>query len=1226
MAQSHDIAEPKRLIAERRYGEAIVTCRKMLVTDKDRPDINLLLGQALLAEERFDDARVEMLALVRAHPELGSAHRLLGEAHLRTGHKERADEALRRALELEPDDETARELLDELSEERFPVAQTIERWFGEDETRTVETELPAFEEEHTPVPGRVLAQPAREISIPATSAPPIVFEPSIQIDPGLTAEVARLQREQAVGPPSDQLFETSDTTLPGAPPTRGEGLRLLLERAGPLGKKPIAKPPSSLVSSSTPGPSGTQVARPLAKGAPQSVASPPASIVSPASPASPRSPVSPAPSLVTATAASPAPADAEPKTAELALPELEEEFSTELPAPIADDSDELELTRPLPPLSMAELKGAPIGLMSRPSHLPPVKAPPPRVDLDPRVLPAFGPSLGSLGPVTAAPSPTAIVPLPPLAGVAASPAPSFTPSAHAQGLPVPPTAMHAPAMGAQPFANAPPPDARRGLDRRRKLAVGAAVGVGVLLLLAIVWATSGPSALDLAIATASDDGRPASFEAALALAPADGSDLERASRAMLLSIASLELGVDHLDESDRLLSTLEGESGALPEARIARASISVARGQGGQALTVLVGLNANGPVLVEAFRARALALAQVGDLTEAVDSARQAATLAPTASRHAALYAELSVLNHDANGAQRVLDGIVGIDDVATLRLARAELGMLGGADDSTIRSDVDALLGSLVTSSTGPELGRAHLLRAQLAIRARDLESGRSDLELASTLIPGFDSRRRIQLAEAMLEAGAPARALEVARALTGETADPAARAEVVVRAALAAGDVTAAEGAVSALGESPRTNLLRARIAEARGRLDEARSLYALAAADRTLVVVARTAEGRLYLLGGHSSEAVVALTEALGANPASAPAVLLFTRAALVTNDVAAAERVVGGAIAIAPEEPEILAASALVARARGRFDQAYDALERALRIRPTDAELMVEQGEAAMLLSRLDDAQRLFDAAAALRAPPPAVHVNLARLALERGRLEMASASLGRATGAPELDVSRVRARILVARGAGRSGTTELGALRHGRGADVVLSTALASLLVQAEDDRAARGVIAGALRRDADDPDALILSALIDTHEGRSAGARTSLDRAERSAAARGALPSVRARILAVRARVAFDGADATEARARAEEAVRLDPLCAEAHLLLADLEIEASRDPIPELRLALAGTAPPGEAVGRLALRLGTGEERCALARRYLEIAPRGYDARDVQSALDDCP
>jgi Flp pilus assembly protein TadD len=332
------------------------------------------------------------------------------------------------------------------------------------------------------------------------------------------------------------------------------------------------------------------------------------------------------------------------------------------------------------------------------------------------------------------------------------------------------------------------------------------------------------------------------------------------------------------------------------------------------------------------------------------------------------------------------------------------------------------------------------------------------------------------------------------------------------------------------------------------------------------------------------------------------------------------------VVGGAIAIAPEEPEILAASALVARARGRFDQAYDALERALRIRPTDAELMVEQGEAAMLLSRLDDAQRLFDAAAALRAPPPAVHVNLARLALERGRLEMASASLGRATGAPELDVSRVRARILVARGAGRSGTTELGALRHGRGADVVLSTALASLLVQAEDDRAARGVIAGALRRDADDPDALILSALIDTHEGRSAGARTSLDRAERSAAARGALPSVRARILAVRARVAFDGADATEARARAEEAVRLDPLCAEAHLLLADLEIEASRDPIPELRLALAGTAPPGEAVGRLALRLGTGEERCALARRYLEIAPRGYDARDVQSALDDCP
>ncbi len=674
-----------------------------------------------------------------------------------------------------------------------------------------------------------------------------------------------------------------------------------------------------------------------------------------------------------------------------------------------------------------------------------------------------------------------------------------------------------------------------------------------------------------------------------------------------------------------MLGTLEGEASALPEARIARALISIARGQGGQALTVLVGLNASGSVLVEAFRARALALAQVGDLGEAVDSARQAATLAPTAARHAALYAELSVLDRDADGAQRVLDGIVGIDEVATLRLARAELGMLSGADDTTIRADVDALLGPLVTSSTGPELGRAHLLRAQLAIRARDFEGARAELELASTLIPPFDGRRRIQLAEAMLEADAPARALEVARALTGETADPAGRAEVVVRAALAAGDVSAAEGAISALGPGPRTNLLQARIAEARGRLDEARGLYALAAVDPTLVVVARTAEGRLYLAGDHPSEAMVALTEALGANPASPPAVLLFARAALASNSLAAAERIVAAAIAIDGDDPEILAASALIARARGRFDQAYEALQRAIAARPSDAELMVEQGEVAMLLSRLDDAARIFGAAAALRVVPAMVHVDQALLAIERGQLDVASAALDRATGAPELAVSRARARVLVARGAGRTGADEVARLRRGRGSDPVLATALAALLIQAEDDRGARGIVSGVLRRDEDEPEALILSALIDTHEGRS-GARASLERAERSAAARGALPSVRARILAVRGRVAFDGADRTEARARAEEAIRLDPLCGEAHLLLADLEIESSRDPIPELRLALAGTAPPGEAVGRLALRLPPGDERCALARRYLETAPRGYDARDVRDALDDCP
>jgi Flp pilus assembly protein TadD len=1324
MAQTDETAEPKLLIAERRYGDAIVVCRQLLLAGKTSPELRILLAQALLAEERFDDVRVEMASLVRAHPEQAEAHRLLGEAFLRTGQKDKAEEALHRALSLSPDDETARELLEEAAGEKFPVAQTIERWFGQEEGRTVETELPAFEEEHTPVPR------------PASASVQMVIEPSIQIDPSLAEEAERLREERRerkaalaqVGPdagafvlpppqdhpPLDHPAETADTTMPGSPPARGEGLRAMFERALPPQKsasapkiqpsapKPAQKPlvakpgiaavapaaKATDVSASPRGPDGTQVARPLGGKAspiaappkrpgsiaPSSRASlPPPPLVSPRVPQAPSSvpppppgrPLSRGPTVPVAPAAPVM--DVEPATTELSMPELEERMSDEVPAPLAE-SDESELTRPLPPISASDLdavrdfRAAADGRRPQPSVPPPRAAPPGSVrpprdpNLDPRSLPSFGPAapLKAIASSTAQAA-TAIVPLPPVsipqAGLpAGSPMPlamappmvATAPEIALSGAAakprlgldaVPPTSVHAP----QGFSTPPARGAAFSLGGlapikldRTKLAIGGGVALVLGLIAIVAVATSGPSALDEAMLVASTDGRPASFDAALLLAPEDGSDQERATRALLLAITTLELGLDRAGDADRVLATLGTESSALAEARIARSLVALSRGQGGQALTVLSGLSATGAVLVEAFRARALALAEVGELSEAVDAARQAATLAPGAPRHAALYAELSVLAGDVSGAQRVLDGSVGIDDSATLRLARAELGILRGGDPAVVRStvspDLEAVLGPLVTISTGPELGRARLCRALLGLASGDAAGARSDLELAFTLVPPHDSRRRLALAEAFIQAEAPARGLEVASALTGETSDPAGRAAVVVRAALAAGNLPAAELAVGAAGTGPRIDMLRARIAEAHGNLAEARGLYALAAAEPTLLVDARTAEGRLYLMLGQPREALVALTQALGARPAAPVAVLAFVRAAILTDDIAAAERIVAGANAIDDDAPEILAATALTASARGRFDVAYGALERAVAARPEDAELKVDLGDAALSLGRLDDAGRAYDAAAALPGAPPRVFLRLASLAMERGDLAGAQAHLDHGSAAPELERAQVRARLLVALGAGRSGVDEVTRLRSGRASDRIINLALATLYVQAEEDRAARRPLLTALRGDRENPEALVLSALIDAHEGRSSGARSSLDTAERSAASRGTPPSVRARLLAVRGRLAFDGADATEARARADEALRIDPHCAEAHLLIADLEIEGARDPVPALRSAVTGTGPLGEAFGRLALRLGSGDEACTLGRRYLETAPGGYDARSVRDLVDACP
>ena len=56
------------------------------------------------------------------------------------------------------------------------------------------------------------------------------------------------------------------------------------------------------------------------------------------------------------------------------------------------------------------------------------------------------------------------------------------------------------------------------------------------------------------------------------------------------------------------------------------------------------------------------------------------------------------------------------------------------------------------------------------------------------------------------------------------------------------------------------------------------------------------------------------------------------------------------------------------------------------------------------------------------------------------------------------------------------------------------------------------------------------------------------------------------------------------------------------------------------------LAAAVAGTDPPAEAVARLAISLGPSTEGCALAVRYVRMAPDGYDRRDVDDVRADCP
>ncbi|MAQ13917.1 MAG: hypothetical protein CMN30_03870 [Sandaracinus sp.] len=131
------IARAKQLIAERNHQEAVRACRRVLLARPNEHEVRLLLAQALLALDRHDEVRLEMLSLIRKAPQVGAAHRLLGEARMRLGRTDGAREALRAALKLDPADDEARDLLEEMGEapeDLPPEMGTIDRWFAGEET------------------------------------------------------------------------------------------------------------------------------------------------------------------------------------------------------------------------------------------------------------------------------------------------------------------------------------------------------------------------------------------------------------------------------------------------------------------------------------------------------------------------------------------------------------------------------------------------------------------------------------------------------------------------------------------------------------------------------------------------------------------------------------------------------------------------------------------------------------------------------------------------------------------------------------------------------------------------------------------------------------------------------------------------------------------------------------------------------------------------------------
>lgn len=91
--------------------EAVKVCRLGLLVNPGCLDGRLLLGTALLALNRADEALSEMRVAVELEADSARAHALLGEALLRLNQLEKGREHLLRARELDPEDSRSSELL-----------------------------------------------------------------------------------------------------------------------------------------------------------------------------------------------------------------------------------------------------------------------------------------------------------------------------------------------------------------------------------------------------------------------------------------------------------------------------------------------------------------------------------------------------------------------------------------------------------------------------------------------------------------------------------------------------------------------------------------------------------------------------------------------------------------------------------------------------------------------------------------------------------------------------------------------------------------------------------------------------------------------------------------------------------------------------------------------------------------------------------------------------------
>src|SRR5262249_12113002 len=102
----------ERLLEGQCYEEAVAWCRQALDRGRASPRVRLVLGRALIALHREDEAVDEIRVHLQHNPRDPEAYRMLGEIAFREDRYPESRWLLQQALDLAPADDSTRMLLD----------------------------------------------------------------------------------------------------------------------------------------------------------------------------------------------------------------------------------------------------------------------------------------------------------------------------------------------------------------------------------------------------------------------------------------------------------------------------------------------------------------------------------------------------------------------------------------------------------------------------------------------------------------------------------------------------------------------------------------------------------------------------------------------------------------------------------------------------------------------------------------------------------------------------------------------------------------------------------------------------------------------------------------------------------------------------------------------------------------------------------------------------------